>query len=83
MVYELLGLRDEPPKDADELAGLAAQALALYRGRNWDEAIALFERILLLRPGDGPAGLLLARCRVYRDRPPAEEWDGVHRMEGK
>jgi adenylate cyclase len=82
-VYELLGLMDEPVKGAEELAGLAAQALALYRGREWDGAIRLFEQILLLRPGDGPAGLLLARCRAYRDRPPAAEWDGVHRMDGK
>jgi adenylate cyclase len=82
-VYELLGLVDEPLKDADELAALAVQALALYRGRNWEGAIRLFEQILHLRPGDGPARLLLTRCRAYRDRPPGEEWDGVHRMEGK
>jgi adenylate cyclase len=82
-VYELLGLMDEPSKDAGELAGLAAQALGLYRDRDWEGAIRLFERILLLRPGDGPAGLLLARCRAYRDHPPGEQWDGVHRMEGK
>jgi adenylate cyclase len=83
LVYELLGLMDEPVKDADELAGLADKALALYRQRDWNGATRLFEQILLLRPGDGPAGLLLARCRAYRDRPPGEEWDGVHRMEGK
>ncbi len=82
-VYELLGLIDEPLSDADEIAGLSAQALALYRGRDWDGAIRLFEQVLLLRPGDGPAGLLLSRCRAHRDKPPAKEWDGVHRMEGK
>jgi adenylate cyclase len=83
LVYELLGLMDEPAKGADELAGLAAQALALYGGRDWEGAVQLFERILLLHPGDGPAGLLLARCRAYRDRPPGEQWDGVYRMEAK
>ncbi len=82
-VYELLGLIDEPMKDADELARLASQALALYRGRDWEGAVRLFEKMLLLRPGDGPAGLLLARCRACLDRPPGNEWDGVHRMEAK
>ncbi len=83
LVYELLGLTDEPTKDADELAGLSDRALALYRQQDWEGAVRLFEQIQLLRPGDGPARLLLARCRAYRDRPPGKEWDGVHRMEGK
>ena len=82
-VYELLGLKDEPSKDADELADMAVQALALYRGRKWEGAIHGFEQILRLRPGDGPAELLLARCRIYQENPPGAEWDGVHHMEGK
>ena len=41
-VYELLGLKDEPSKDADELADMAVQAAVLYRGRSWEGAIAWY-----------------------------------------
>ncbi len=83
LVYELLGLKSEVGKDLEELASLSAAALARYRAGDWAEAIALCERIVRLRPGDGPAQLLAARCRTYQNQPPAPGWDGVHRMEGK
>ena len=50
LVYELLGLMDEPVKDADELAGLAAQALGCIAAGTGKGAVRLFERILVLRP---------------------------------
>jgi len=83
LIYELLALKGEGPADGEELAELAARALERYRGRDWAGAIQVFEELLRLRPGDGPARLLLARCLDYQQSPPPEDWDGVHRMEKK
>ena len=83
-VYELLGLKDEPLKDADELADLAAQGAGpVPRPEVGRSHPVIRADSTAARPGDGPAGLLLARCRAYRDHPPGEEWDGVYHMEGK
>jgi adenylate cyclase len=83
LVYELLAPKGDAGKGMEELAELSARALSLYRGRDWTAALRLFEEVLRLRPDDGPARLLAARCRLYQDQPPAADWDGTHRMEGK
>ena len=41
------------------------------------EAIAHVNRALSLRPDDGPSKTMLARCRVYRETPPADDWECV------
>jgi adenylate cyclase len=82
-VYELLGLTGQPDMSAEDLAGLADLALTLYQSRDWVGAIRLFEQMLLLRPEDRPASLLLTRCRAYQSQPPPANWDGVHHMQDK
>ena len=83
LIHELLCRKDQATPDLEELAGLAEQALGLYRDREWDRAIATFEEILRLRPGDGPAPVLAERCRGFLEDPPADDWDGVHHMANK
>jgi adenylate cyclase len=83
LIYELLGLKSEGRQDFEDLAGLSDRALELYGARDWEAALELFEEIDRVRPGDGPANVLADRCRAYLDSPPAEDWDGVHRMASK
>ena len=83
LVYELLGLREEARPEFEELAELAELAMDLYRNRDWEEALAIFEEMGRLRPGDGPARVMAERCLAFLDSPPAESWDGVHRMATK
>ena len=80
LIYELLALRSEARPELVELANLSERALALYRSREWEEALAIFEEMGRLRPGDGPSRVLAERCLAFLDSPPAEDWDGVHRM---
>jgi adenylate cyclase len=77
-VYELLARAGAPlPPGLEGAAALYATALEAYRQQRWDEAQALFERALALRPEDGPSRTMANRCRAYREAPPAEAWDGA------
>jgi len=78
-IFELLGVEG----GVSPWAGLYEEALAVYAGRDFTQAARLFERVLEERPGDGPAGVLLARCREYALADPGPSWDGVHVMESK
>lgn len=82
-VYELLGLAAEVGDAERELIALSADALAAYRARRWDAALALLDLIHRLRPDDGPARVLAAQCRRFAAWPPPDDWDGVTRMTGK
>ncbi len=83
LVYELLGLREETRPDFEELGEMSNRALELYLEREWEAALVVFEEIGRLRPGDGPSRVLAERCQAFLDSPPAESWDGVHRMASK
>jgi adenylate cyclase len=50
---------------------------AAYLARDWQKAARHFEEVIRLKPEDGPATLYLRRCRLYREAPPAPDWQGV------
>ena len=82
-VYEILGRTGEIDPTLTQAADLYAEGLAAYRGRKWDEAISSFEAGLGVRPGDGPCGIFIDRCRDYKVDPPPEDWDAVHSLDEK
>ncbi len=83
LVYELLAMKSEGRTDLEELALIASKALEAYQAREWEPAVEFFDEIARIRPGDGPSAVLARRCRAYLEAPPAESWDGVHKMVGK
>ena len=74
-IFELVALADGG--NAPAWVEPYEQGLAAYRARNWDEADALFGRVIALKPGDKAAGLLRARIASYRQDPPAPDWNGL------
>ncbi|HSR14060.1 MAG TPA: adenylate/guanylate cyclase domain-containing protein [Thermodesulfobacteriota bacterium] len=82
-IYELIGRKGEVDSDKRETLALFAEALALYRGQRWDEAVALFERILARSPEDGPSKTFLQRSRYFKQNPPEPGWIGVYRLTTK
>jgi len=54
LVYELIGLRGETERGAEEFAELCAQALTAYSNQAWARAIELFEQALRLHSDDVP-----------------------------
>jgi adenylate cyclase len=83
LVYELLGLSEDAGPEALRLTALHERGLEHYIRRDWPAAIAAFEEILRLRPGDGPATEFLRRCRKLQQAPPGPEWDGLNRLDSK
>ncbi len=81
-IYELLGEKKDEGK-FKELIGTFEEGLALYRASRWDEAIAIFQKTLDIRPEDEAAKLYIERCKNLKENPPPEPWDGVFTMTRK
>jgi adenylate cyclase len=60
------------------LAGFFAEALYLYRDREFYEARERFAGILKMFPEDKPSALYVERCSNYIVQPPPDAWDGVY-----
>lgn len=83
-IYEALGHHSEDsfPHREDVLDAFG-KGLALYRQRDWAAAKSCFRQALNAHPEDGPSKIYLERCRIYRDHPPPDEWDGVWTLPGR
>jgi len=87
-VYELVGLRQglaELLATAEEVehCRLTEAAFAAYQGRDWKQAIQLYEQIAGLMPNDRIPAIFTERCRQYLSNPPPADWSGVHEMKTK
>jgi class 3 adenylate cyclase/HAMP domain-containing protein len=60
-----------------------AEGVKLYYDRNFQKALAVFEKILIILPKDPAALRFEERCRIYIKNPPPPEWDGVEVMTEK
>lgn len=81
-IYELICEKQE----ADVCQPIMEQfetGLDLYKQALWDDAIAAFQQVLVLRPDDGAARLYVERCMDLRINPPPQPWDGVFTMTRK
>ena len=59
------------------------RALELYWRKQWDEARSLFEQLHAQHSETEIYGLYLQRIAEIRERPLAEEWDGVYERRTK
>jgi adenylate cyclase len=77
-IYELLAKAGTSlPAEQEQAFRLYAAGLEAYRERRWYEAVALFNEVLTLWPGDGPSRIMADRCLTYQKTPPPEEWGSV------
>ncbi|HEY0220505.1 MAG TPA: adenylate/guanylate cyclase domain-containing protein [Afipia sp.] len=60
-----------------------AEGLAAYRKRNWDDAARQFSAALEAAPADGPSTTFLERVRRFAVEPPADDWNGIWRIDEK
>ena len=82
-IHELLARKEAASPELFELVDRSETALGFYLDRDWARSLAGFEEILRRHPLDGPATVLADRCRGFLADPPADDWDGVHRMNSK
>jgi adenylate cyclase len=91
-VYEIMGLRDHVSDKQFSCKEKFEQAIEAYQDQRWDKAISLFEESVELERftpnGDSfistnPSLLYLERCKVMKDNPPEEDWNGVYVMKSK
>lgn len=70
-IYELM------IDDDGEVRSAFADALSLYRNREFAAALQMFVDLCATRK-DPVSGLFVERCREFIAAPPPEEWDGVY-----
>jgi len=82
-IYEVLGRKGELNSQFEAILPLFNQGLQYYSNREWDEALACFEKVLRIREEDGPSLTYRLRCIDYQFQPPPDNWDGVYEMLSK
>ncbi len=83
-VYELMGEKSDPhTEEIEKIISIYQKGLDFYLNREWDQAIKRFQKVLSLKPGDGPSENYIKRCQKYKKEPPAKDWDGVFYLKTK
>ncbi|MDY6824740.1 MAG: adenylate/guanylate cyclase domain-containing protein [Thermodesulfobacteriota bacterium] len=82
-IYEILGTPGQIDESTTAAMGHYAAGLSEYRRQNWDAAVEWFTRVLEMIPDDGPSKTMIERCRIYKDNPPGDDWDGAYSMTTK
>ncbi len=83
-IYEAIGHHTEDSFPHREAAVEAFNAgLSRYRRREWRDAARSFNDALAANPKDQPSRIYLERCEIFDSIPPAPDWDGVWKMQGK
>jgi adenylate cyclase len=84
-IHEIVGLKETVAQATHDCIGVFEQGLARYYARDWDGALALFQRSAPLEPNQPKktpgvkSNPSLEYLRIVADcktKPPAEDWDG-------
>ncbi|MFA6960540.1 MAG: adenylate/guanylate cyclase domain-containing protein [Opitutaceae bacterium] len=75
-IYELIAEHGQLTPAQTALVAGYEHAFGLYLERNFAAAADAFTRVLTGHPEDGPATVMLKRCRLYLTEPPADGWQG-------
>ena len=82
-IFELLEMAQPSGRGTPEWVSAYEAGLDAYAAREWQAAVAYFERANRARGGDRPAQLLIERCRHLMAQPPAPDWSPVVVLDGK
>jgi len=82
-IYELICKTQDAEEILTDITRLFHEALSMYRASRFDDAIKKFQQIIDLRGEDHPSDVFINRCRIYKEKPPSEGWDGVFIMQSK
>ena len=68
---------------APDSLGDFEKALSMYKMRNWNTALSLFQDLLDQNPEDYICSMLLKRCKNFIQSPPDPDWDGAQDLDFK
>ena len=78
-IYEVFNqYSDKNYENKLKAASVFEEAMIPYLSKNWDMAIEGFKECDELLPKDASIEMYLSRAQGFQEKPPAEDWDGVH-----
>lgn len=88
LIFELVAQLGEDPllkatQEQIEWCELTTQAFEKYLHQDWEGAIKVYEKVLVLKPADPLSVLYIERCHGLIDNPPQGEWDPIQRIHSK
>lgn len=83
IIYELIATKGHIPQGKQELVQQFSNGIVLYKQKEFEKAIEVFQSILERYPDDGPSKLYIERCQNFIQTPPPKDWDGVYSMQTK
>ncbi len=91
-IHEIVGLKENVTQQTHDCIGLFTQGLEKHYARDWDGAIAIFEKCKEIEPNipgktpgvvSNPSLVYINITEHYKEEPPPENWDGVYVMKEK
>lgn len=82
-LYELIEEKDAVDRTVAQAVEVFHEGLADFEAKKWKLAAATFRRVLTILPTDATSEVYLKRCQLFMRKPPAEDWDGVFKLEAK
>jgi len=91
-MFEPTGFMSELTQETQDCLDCFKQGIDKYLLQDWDGALNLFEQAKDLEPNkpgvtpgvaDNPSIILIDRCKVMKENPPGDDWDGVYVMTTK
>lgn len=91
-MFEPTGFMNELSQETQDCLDCFRQGIDKYLLQDWDGALSLFEKAKEMEPNkpgvtpgvkDNPSMILIDRCKVMKENPPGDEWDGVYVMTTK
>ena len=91
-MYEPTGFMADLGQETQDCLDCFRQGIDKYLLQDWDGALKMFEKAKELEPNkpgvspgvkDNPSMILIDRCKVMKENPPGDDWDGVYVMTSK
>jgi len=82
-IYEPLGEQEQVSKEDQSFSRTYEEAWGMMHSHRFEEAKAIFAKLVAARPDDGPSSTMLLRCKKFIQKPPPNSWDGIHKLTSK
>jgi len=79
-IYELIGEKNKITQFQSEMIKIFEEGLMLYRNRDWNKAVACFEKVLQLNPDDKASHIYIDRCNLLSKETLPDNWKGVFNL---